>query len=227
MCLCTAFFCYYGGVKMTPLTFPIQSENAVPMENYMKNHFPFAGVPKPQRAQLEKPYLAASLNWSLAELLQVIQENYEKNEREYQYYGIDLALKNVRRLTLEFMKALLPLIGEKSWWDSIDAWRKVYSEWVKVHPEELQTVYSWFYGHEDFWYRRMALNLQLQHKEQVNLELLKKAIIYDKYTEEFFIQKAIGWALREYSKTDTKWVADFLETEQLSSLATREASKYL
>ncbi|KAF1297852.1 6-O-methylguanine DNA methyltransferase [Enterococcus sp. JM4C] len=212
---------------MEPLIFPNQPEQAAPMKKYMKNHFPFAGVPKPQRAQLEKVYLKESLAWLLPELLLVIQENYHKEAREYQYYAIDLALKNVRRLSLDFMKALLPLLGEKSWWDSIDAWRKVYSEWVKLHPDELHTVYNWFYGHENFWYRRMALNLQLQHKEQVNLDLLKKAIIYDKYTDEFFIQKAIGWALREYSKTDATWVIEFLAAETLSPLAKREASKYL
>ncbi|MGM0123060.1 hypothetical protein IGI37_000426 [Enterococcus sp. AZ194] len=212
---------------MNPLIFPRNPEQAVPMEKYMKNHFPFAGVPKPEQRDLEKAYLKASLTWSLPELLQTIQENYQKVEREYQYYAIDLASKNVKRLSLEFMEALLLLLGEKSWWDSIDAWRKVYSEWVKLNPSELSTVYDWFYGHENFWYRRIALNLQLKYKEQTNLDLLKKAILYDKYTDEFFIQKAIGWALREYTKTDATWVIEFLAEEILSPLAVREASKHL
>ncbi|MBO0453844.1 MULTISPECIES: DNA alkylation repair protein [Enterococcus] len=212
---------------MEALIFPYQPDHAEPMARYMKNLFPFCGVKKPQRALLERPYLKESLALPLSELIQEIFRNYRKDEREYQYYAIDLAQKNIQRFSLEELAALLPLLAEKSWWDSIDAWRKVFSTWVLAHPEKLESVYSFFYQHENFWYRRIAINLQLLFKEETDTKLLAQAILADLTTEEFFIQKAIGWALRDYSKVNPDWVKSFMQQHSLSKLALREGSKYI
>ncbi|EOH76654.1 DNA alkylation repair protein [Enterococcus malodoratus] len=197
------------------------------MAHYMKDHFPFCGVKKPQRALLERPFLKESLNLPMPALLQEIFRNYNKAEREYQYYAIDLAQRNIQRFSLEDLAALLPLLAEKSWWDSIDAWRKVFSTWVLAHPVEIKQVYHFFYQHENFWYRRVAINLQLMFKEQTDPELLAQAILADLTTDEFFIQKAIGWALRDYSKVNPEWVKEFMQQHSLSKLALREGSKYI
>lgn len=212
---------------MEPLIFPQQSELAEPMARYMKNLFPFCGVKKPQRALLERPFLKESLTLPLPELIQEIFRNYRKDEREYQYYAIDLAQKNIQRFSLADLAELLPLLAEKSWWDSIDAWRKVFATWVLAHPTELKQVYAFFYQHENFWYRRIAINLQLLFKEQTDPALLAQAILADLTTEEFFIQKAIGWALRDYSKVNPDWVKNFMQQHSLSKLALREGSKYI
>jgi 3-methyladenine DNA glycosylase AlkD len=99
---------------------------------------------------------------------------------------------------------------------------------VLQHPDALQPVFAMFAEHENMWMRRVAITLQLGSKAQTNTELLARAIEYDLATDEFFIQKAIGWALRQYSKTDAMWVRDFLVSQpQLSHLAVREGSKYL
>lgn len=209
------------------LIFPRNAQAAAPMEKYLKQQFVFCGVPKPLRAQLEKPYLKASRTWSFTELYRIITTNYAKATREYQYYSIDLALENIKRLSASELSQLLPLIGEKSWWETVDSWRKVFGEFLKLHPESLTELFYWFYGHEDFWYRRIAINLQLQQKTQTDVRLLEKAILADRTTDEFFIQKAIGWSLREYSKTDPDWVRQFIAAHELSKLAVREASKYL
>ena len=119
------------------------------------------------------------------------------------------------------------MLAEKSWWDSIDAWRKVFATWVLAHPTELKQVYAFFYQHENFWYRRVAINLQLLFKEQTDPALLAQAILADLTTEEFFIQKAIGWALRDYSKVNPDWVNNFMQQHSLSKLALREGSKYI
>lgn len=212
---------------MEPLIFPQQPELAESMARYMKNIFPFCGVKKPQRALLERPFLKESLTLPLPELIQEIFRNYHKDEREYQYYAIDLAQKNIQRFTLADLAELLPLLAEKSWWDSIDAWRKVFATWVLAHPTELKQVYAFFYQHENFWYRRVAINLQLLFKEQTDPALLAQAILADLTTEEFFIQKAIGWALRDYSKVNPDWVKNFMQQHSLSKLALREGSKYI
>jgi len=212
---------------MEPLIFPQQPELAEPMARYMKNLFPFCGVKKPQRALLERPFLKESLTLPLPELIQEIFRNYRKDEREYQYYAIDLAQKNIQRFSLADLAELLPLLAEKSWWDSIDAWRKVFATWVLAHPTELKRVYAFFYQHENFWYRRVAINLQLLFKEQTDPALLAQAILAVLTTEEFFIQKAIGWALRDYSKVNPDWVKNFMQQHSLSKLALREGSKYI
>ena len=123
---------------MEPLIFPQQPELAEPMARYMKDLFPFCGVKKPQRALLERPFLKESLTLPLPELIQEIFRNYHKDEREYQYYAIDLAQKNIQRFSLADLAELLPLLADKSWWDSIDAWRKVFATWVLAHPTELK-----------------------------------------------------------------------------------------
>ena len=156
-----------------------------------------------------------------------IEAYYQKTEREYQYVAIDLALQNVRRFSLEEVVAFKAYVPQKAWWDSVDAWRKFFGSWVALHLTELPTIFALFYGAENFWNRRVALNLQLMLKEKTNQDLLKKAIIYDRTTEEFFIQKAIGWSLRQYSKTNPQWVEELMKELVLSPLAQREGSKYL
>lgn len=212
---------------MEVLIFPAQPAIAEPMARYMKDLFPFCGVKKPQRALLERPFLKESLTLPMPELIQEIFRNYRREEREYQYYAIDLAQKNIKRFSLEELAVLLPLLGEKSWWDSIDAWRKAFSTWVLAHPSEIEKVFAFFYQQENFWYRRVAINLQLMFKEKTDTELLTKAILADLTTDEFFIQKAIGWALRDYSKVNQEWVKRFMEQQALSKLALREGSKYI
>lgn len=212
---------------MSRLTFISNPKKAVPMANYMRNQFSFLGIPKPQRAEAEKVLLKESRQWSTVKLQEEIFYYYQQNEREYQYVAIDLFNKNVLRLELVELKNYLPLVAAKEWWDSIDSWRKGFNDYVKAYPETLTEVFSWFYQAEDFWFRRISINLQLQSKTATDLLLLEKAILNDRQTNEFFIQKAIGWSLREYSKTDPLYVTEFIEKNNLSRLAVREGSRLL
>ncbi|MGM0146462.1 DNA alkylation repair protein [Enterococcus mundtii] len=210
---------------METIVFPNNKEKAQQMEAYMKHHFRFAGVPKPERALLQKALLKESQKIPISDLLLLVKDYYMQEEREYQYLAIDLVQKNVKRLSFDNLVWLLELVLQKEWWDSIDSWQKVYSTWGKLH-QEVEAVFKLFEGQEDFWLRRIAITLQLGFKEQTDVALLERAIDADRSTKEFFIQKAIGWSLRDYSKTNPLWVKEQL-TKELSKLATREASKYL
>ncbi|MFV0558248.1 MAG: DNA alkylation repair protein [Enterococcus sp.] len=212
---------------MERIVFPKNPELAAPMAAYMKHHFIFAGVKKPERALLTKELLKDSKNWSFQTLQSEIFWYYNQEEREYHYLAIELFVKNVKKMTIDELASFLSLVAQHQWWDSVDSWRKGFGDWVKNHPEQLTVVYAWFYQHEDFWFRRLSIILQLQQKVATDTQLLKQAILFDQETPEFFIQKAIGWSLREYSKTNPEWVSDFLVHHQLSKLAVREASKYL
>jgi 3-methyladenine DNA glycosylase AlkD len=212
---------------MDEVIFERNKDKAVSMAAYMKNLFPFAGIPAPERMRLTKPVLLKSKQLPFDELAALVRFYYAKPEREYQYLAIDLITANVKRLTFDQLLQFKPFVIDKAWWDSVDAWRKFFGLWGAANFIEMPQVFTAFFGEADFWHRRIAINLQLMYKENTDTGLLKKAIIYDKTTKEFFIQKAIGWSLRQYSKTDPNWVNTFIETTELSPLAVREGSKYL
>lgn len=203
------------------------STRARQMAAYMRYQFSFVGLNAKPRQQQSHALIQASQTWPLTDLMAAITALYARPQREYQYVAIDLATVNARRLTRSQLDDLQPLLTQKSWWDSVDAWRKVYGDYLKFHPAQLETVFARFYGRPNFWERRIAITLQLMAKAATRYDLLERAILFDQTTDEFFIQKAIGWALRQDAKTHPAWVTAFLRHHPLSPLARREAQKYL
>lgn len=201
--------------------------NQQPMARYMKNHFTFVGAKAPDRKRQQRALVTVSKRLPVPQLLVGIDQLYHRHEREYQYVAIDVAVANVNRFELTQIKQLSNYVVEKAWWDSVDAWRKLFGEYVALHPNDRVPVFTIFYRHDNFWMRRVSLLLQLTAKDQLDRQLLTQAIEVDLNTDEFFIQKAIGWALRSYSKVNPVWVQQFLTTHQLKRLALREASNYL
>ena len=120
------------------------------------------------------------------------------------------------------------LITKKSWWDTVDMLAQKQVGWIaKNHPEVIEeTIEKWSVS-DHLWLRRSAILFQLKYKENTNEELLYRYIIINAESEDFFIQKAIGWALREYSKTNPQSVRDFIANHQLAKLSVREGSKYI
>ncbi len=204
------------------------SVKAEEMSRYMKYKFPFVGIAAPERVKISKALISQSKKWENALLVDEVLYYYQKPEREYQYLAIDLILANVKHLMWSnWQNSFFQLIDQKAWWDSVDALRKPLGLWLRPRPEERACVIYAFAKHESFWRRRVAITVQLQYKEITNTDLLTHSILHNKDSEEFFIQKGIGWALREYSKTNAEWVRDFLKQNQLMPLSVREASKYL
>ena len=99
----------------------------------------------------------------------------------------------------------------------------------RLPPSEVDDLMLEWSLDEDFWLRRIAIDHQLGRKEKTNTELLEKILVNNLGSREFFINKAIGWSLRDYSKTDPEWVRDFIRTygEKMDKLSVREGSKYL
>lgn len=198
------------------------------MEKYMKKQFSFAGVSAPLRKSQSKEMLKESKSWSTKEVLSEVKRYYALEKREYQYVAIDLLQQNIKRINYEELASLFYLVTEKAWWDSVDSLRAVISRWCLLNPEKFEQVFQYFTASKNFWNRRVAINLQLGYKEKTQTDYLQAAIIQDSDTNEFFIQKAIGWSLRDYSKNNPAWVKKFIsETHNLSPLAIREGSKYL
>ena len=201
--------------------------NKEPMEKYMKNHFPFLGAKSPDRKKQSKEFIKESKQLTHEERLALVEELYARDEREYQYVAIDVCEAVAKQLTFAELNDYTHFIEEKSWWDSVDAWRKIYGIHIQKHPENKEKVFDLFYQHPNFWMRRLSIILQLSEKENTDEEMLTKSILHDLETDEFFIQKAIGWSLRQYSKTNPDWVEAFISEVELSPLAKREGLKQI
>ncbi|MGR3741209.1 DNA alkylation repair protein [Companilactobacillus sp. DQM5] len=206
---------------------PFDSKKSEKMASYMRNQFKFSGVDATQRHTLEKEAWKEIKQLLTEELFNEIKKYYDQDTREYQYLAIDLAVRAKKRWNKDYLLKFLEMSQSKMWWDTIDVWRKLFSEYVKLHPEDFNWVGKLFYEHEIFWVRRMGIILQLGFKQKVDTDYLSKMITNDINTDEFFIQKAIGWALRDYGKIDPKWVKKFVKDNELSSLAKKEALKLI
>lgn len=215
------------GKLLTLLKNNADADKAVAMSAYMKDRFPFYGINKPERSALSNDYLKASKNWETKDLLATVYQLYEQPERECHYIAIDLLNTNYKRLSYQDINQIYPLIDRKAWWDSVDGIRKPISLWVKDHGEYMDEVMTALLAAESMWQRRVALTLQLRWKEQTDSQWLEQAIVQNIHDQEFFIQKAIGWALRDYSRTNPEWVRNIIALHSFSSLAVREGSKYL
>ena len=197
------------------------------MSAYMRNKFPYLGIPKPLLKELEKPFWR-ELKKNPATDWDFINACWAKDYREAQQIATDYLAMRAKKLTVDDLPKLRKLIVTKSWWDSIDAIDACVGEIVSRHPELESEMITWSLD-DDFWVRRVAIDFQLQFKSKTNAGLLEKIIVNNFGSDEFFINKAIGWSLREYSKTNPTWVRDFVKkyNDKLSKLSVREASKYL
>lgn len=214
------------------------SENANPerakkMAAYMRNQFDFYGLMAAKRRDLSKPYIkegkkASSIEWKF------LQELFSHNYREINYLGIDLLKTQSHLLTISDFDKLVDLAKIRPWWDTIDNIDGIIGLLSNEDRDFKRKILD-LSQNPNFWLRRIAIGHQRKFKEKTDTNLLAKIIktnlkipCTDK-DENFFIDKAIGWALREYSKTNPSWVKSFLTENKndLSKLSTREASKYL
>lgn len=201
-------------------------DDAVAMKAYMKNKFEFLGVKTPVRRKLAKAFFKQGtdfvIDWNF------INEAWNNPYRELQYTSLDYLEIRKKLLTPSDLPRLKKLAQTKSWWDTIDFLDRLVGSIIARFPETKATILSWSCD-EDIWLRRLAIDHQLSRKEKTDTELLEKILANNLGQPEFFINKAIGWALRDYSKTNPDWVRDFIERHRaaMAALSIREGSKYL
>ncbi|HWQ43072.1 MAG TPA: DNA alkylation repair protein [Desulfosporosinus sp.] len=202
-------------------------EQAEKMSAYMKDKFLFLGIQKPQRAELQKEFIKQAkkqkkIDWDF------IFRLWDLPEREFQCLAVDYLLALKDSLQQSDIDRVKLLIITKSWWDSVDSLASnIIGILCAKYPDLVQShILSWAES-DDTWLVRVGVLFQLKYKENTDRELLKYIILKNSHSRKFFIAKAIGWALREYSKTNKEWVKSFLECNTLQPLSIREASKYL
>ncbi|MDI2586356.1 DNA alkylation repair protein [Psychrobacillus sp. NEAU-3TGS] len=203
-------------------------ENAVPMAAYMKNLFPFLGIKTPERRMLFRALVKENELPSLNTVQEEVWALFQLKEREYHYIAIELLAKYQKQLTIEDLPFCLKLIETNSWWDSVDAIApKIVGDIVKMNRVEGEAVMMEWAKSENMWTNRASILHQLKYKQETNEELLFATINRHATSKEFFIQKAIGWVLREYAKTSPEVVRQFVENTKLAPLSKREALKHM
>ncbi|MCL6572035.1 MAG: DNA alkylation repair protein [Bacillus sp. (in: Bacteria)] len=202
--------------------------NAGQMEAYMKGHFPFLGIKSPERKELEKQFFKEVGVLKEPFSNEFVLGLWEQEEREYQYTALAYLEKSLNKLQKGDMALMETLVTTKSWWDTVDAIApKAVGAITARFPEVVAETIDVWASDDNLWLRRAALLFQLKYKEKTNAVLLYQYIRKNAESKEFFIQKAIGWALREYSKTNPASVKSFIEGNVLAPLSVREGSKYL
>jgi 3-methyladenine DNA glycosylase AlkD len=202
---------------------------AVPMAAYMKNKFPFLGLPRTDLNPLIKPLLKEIKPLVTTPFLhQSVSLLWKLPGREYQYVALGLLNMYTAQTSTKTLVLLEKCVAQKSWWDTVDSLASLVGKLVMQYPEWLESieVYS---RHENLWLRRIALLYQLNYRNKTDHQRLFGYCLYNAQEKDFFIRKAIGWALREYSKSNPKAVQAFLakHESQFSPLTQREATKYL
>jgi 3-methyladenine DNA glycosylase AlkD len=202
-------------------------ENALPMAKYMKDLFPFFGIKTDERRAIFKSIFkthqaeinenARAISWEL----------FLKKERELQYCGIELLIKNLKnKYVIDDIIWIEKLLITNSWWDSVDTISKfILGDYLQQFPAEIPTVVSRFSNAENIWLNRSVILFQLGYKSQTDFNLLQSLCTKHSNSNEFFIRKAIGWALREYAKTDPEAVRGFVLQSNLKPLSKKEALK--
>ena len=195
---------------------------------YMRNQFDFYGLTTHLRREIQTPLLKKYNLLSINKYDQLIKSLWEKKERDYQYCAQELLLQNFQYFKRVDIYLFEFMIINKSWWDTIDFIApKILGEYFKLYPKEIEKNINKWLDSNNIWLQRSCLLFQLKYKTNLNTQILTYIIHSLLDSKEFFINKAIGWILREYSKTDKDWVIDFVQKTNLSKLSSREALKFI
>jgi 3-methyladenine DNA glycosylase AlkD len=203
-------------------------EYAPKIEQYMRNKFEFFGIKAQARRQATRKFMRKNNRPSYDEVDIVVKKLWNLPEREYQYFAMELLERYKNKFTKEIIKLFEYMITHKSWWDTIDRIsKKLVGEYFKFFPDERDYYMESWVGSGNIWLQRTTLLFQLAYKEDTDIQLLFTLIKQLKDIDEFFIQKAIGWSLREYSKIEPGTVKQFINENELSSLSEREGLKVI
>lgn len=214
-----------------------RSEDAVAMAKYQRDQFPFIGIKSQLRRDIFKPYLKEMKGIAKVQAKENTYEDiidwdfvatfWALPEREFQYIVCDYLKEMKQYLKPDDLEKLQELVISKSWWDSVDSLVKTIGYLVHQHPQLKPVMVDWSQS-DNIWLKRTSMIHQLGMKGQTDTILLAETCENCLHTDEFFINKGMGWILRDYAKTNQNWVENFLKNHEsdLSNLTWREATKY-
>jgi len=201
---------------------------AAKMAKYLRHKFEFYGIKAPIRRTIQKAIIQEYGMPSLDQLVDLVHLLWADKHREMQHFALDLIDKQIKKVDRDFIEILERLIMDKSWWDTVDMLAvRLVGHMGKRFPELLPSYPDKWMASDNIWLQRTAIIFQLKYKKETDIDLILKYILQLKASKEFFLQKAAGWVLREYSRTDWELVVDFIENNDLAPLTKREGLKWL
>ena len=202
-------------------------ENAFAMAKYMRNHFSFFGIKTEERRLIFKSICKENQQEVSENSRAIALELYSKKEQELHYCALEILINQLKgNYKKEDIQLIEKLLITNSWWDSVDTIAKnILGDYLLEHPLEIENIIERFSNSENMWLNRSAILFQLGYKQKTNFDLLKSECEKHKNSNEFFIQKAIGWALREYAKTNPQAVKNYVINTNLKPLSKKEALK--
>ena len=205
------------------------TERAAAQKAYMRDQFPYLGIATPERRLLDRSVLKGAAKPGTADCAAFALRCWRLPEREFRYCAVDYLVKHVGRCDSTLLATVRTLVTTDSWWDTIDPLAtRVVGPLVTADPALVKTMDAWVRD-ENLWIARTALLHQLHYKEATDKRRLFEYCALQAGHGDFFIRKAIGWALRSYAYTAPDAVRAFLDRERgrLSPLSVREAAKHL
>ena len=195
---------------------------------YMKDQFVFFGIKAPLRRTIFKQFLTENAPPQYSDLPDLVWELWLEPEREFQYFAIELLERRKKEWTEDIIELFEKLIVTKSWWDSVDYISSaLVGVYFKRFPHQIRLITEAWMDSGNMWLQRVSLIFQLTYRKNTDTELMFGYMRRLNHSKEFFIQKAIGWALRQHARTDADLVRHFVETTQLAPLSKREALKHI
>jgi 3-methyladenine DNA glycosylase AlkD/uncharacterized protein (DUF952 family) len=203
-------------------------EAAKPMKAYMRNQFEYLGMMNKPLGEATRAFYAKKGLPEIADLDPILRDLWNLPQREFQYVAIGLLSRFTKELPAEFITTLEYLITTKSWWDTVDTLASgPVGLFLKYNPEVRDATIPKWRKSDHLWLRRTCILFQLGYKQETDFELLKDIIRENLGSKEFFINKAIGWALRTYSRVDAPATLTFVNNTALSNLSRKEALRWL
>lgn len=203
-------------------------EIAIQQKAYLRGQFEFYGLKSPERRAIQKPFLVKKYLPKKENLRALVISLWGKRQRDFQYVSQELVFKYNKEFSVEDISLFEYMITHKSWWDTVDFIAvKLVGTYFKMYPEQKCVYVEKWLKSNNIWLQRSALLFQLKYKNEIDVELLSDAVCKLLGSKEFFINKAIGWVLREYSRTNPKWVIDFTSKTALNFLSKKEALRLI
>lgn len=218
---------YFRGLKHE-LRAAGNAQTGAQMSRYLRDQFSCLGVKAPLRRAIQKQYRDRHGELVRTSLRAFVQRCWKDPNRELQYTAIDLAIRERKHAPENFWKLYESMITQKSWWDTVDP---VATTLVTTHLQRYENLNPelpdrWIES-SNIWLQRTALLFQLKYKKSTNAGQLFRYIDAVRDSEEFFLQKAAGWALREYSRHEPMAVEEYVRTTTLSALTVREGMRLI
>ena len=192
---------------------------------YLKNQFEFFGIKTAERRLIFKEFLKE--NFPPPNKIEILaKELFAQPQREFHYCAIELLIANKKNWTIEMIVFFENMIITNSWWDTVDTISShLGAPYFKKFNQEKNKITKRWNQSDNMWLQRVSIIFQNKYKKETDEKLLTEYILNHTKSKEFFIQKAIGWALREYAYTNENFVIKFVQTHDMSNLSKREALK--